>query len=147
MRVSHPTRHMTHWSCDHLICRKALSPLSVRQWPPILAMCDIRWVDRNHRVTCPIYHVITLFSQKGGSPVSQRQWQLKLVGLWVRVKGTHLLFQLTCRSSDHVNFEKCHVSTKARPWNSAGDIKHITNQSFLCIQKISTFDSHQYTSL
>ena len=66
------------------------------------------------------------------------------------MKRPHLLFQVTYRSSDHVLFEKRHVFTNARPQNSAGDIKHSETQksnAFFVIQKILTFDSHQYTPL
>ena len=138
--LSHPTSHVTHWSRDHVICKRN----------PILARCDLSGVDHNHRVTWIIYHVITLHSQKGASPVSQCQWPLNLVGLWVRVKGPHLLFQVTCRSSDHVLSEKRHISTNARPHNSAGDIKHRKthkSKTFFAIQKMLTFDSHRYAPL
>ena len=130
--------------------KKALSPPSLQQWPPILARCDLSLVGHNHRVTWLIYHVITLYSQKGASPVLQRQWPLKLVRLWVRVKEPHWLFQVTCRSSYHVLFEKRHVSTNVRPQSSAGDIKHRkthTSKAFFVIQKILTFDSHRYAPL
>ena len=40
------------------------------------------------------------------------------------MKGTHLVFQVTCQSRNHVLFEKRLASTDARPQNSAGDIKH-----------------------
>ena len=66
------------------------------------------------------------------------------------MKGPHLLFQVTCQSSDHVLFEKCHVSTNTRPQNSAGDIKHRKThkpKKIFVIEKILTFDSHQYFSL
>ena len=53
--------------------------------------------------------------QKGASPISQHQLPLNLVGLWIKVKEPHLLFQVTCRSSYHVLFEKPHVFTNARP--------------------------------
>ena len=114
------------WFVDHVIAwyQKTLSPPSLGQWPPIIARCDLSRVDHNHWVTWLIYDVITLYLQKFASPVSQRQWPLNLVGLWVRVKRPHLFFQVTCRSSDHVLFEKRHVSTNAKPQNSAGDIKH-----------------------
>ena len=108
VRVSDPPSHMTHWSCDHVLLKKALSPPSLGQCPPILARCDLSWVDHSHWVTWLIYHVITLYSQKGASPFSQRQWSSNLVELWVRVKGSHLLLQVTCRSSDHVLFQKRH---------------------------------------
>ena len=88
-----------------------------------LARCDLSWVEPNHRVKWLIYHVIKSYSQKA-SPVSQRQWPKILVGLWVRVKGPHRHFQVTCRSRDHVLFEKRHESTNARPQNSAGNIKY-----------------------
>ena len=39
----------------------------------------------------------------------------KLVGLWVKVKRSHLLFQVTIRPSDYVLFEKRHVSTNVKP--------------------------------
>ena len=58
-------------------------------------------------------HVITLYSQKVGYTVLQRQWPLNLVEFWVRVKGFHLLLQVTCRS-DYVLFEKHHVCANAR---------------------------------
>ena len=124
LRVSDPLSHVTHWSFDQVILKKALSPLSLGQWSPILARCDLSWVDNNHRVTWLIYHVITLYLYKGASPVSQCQSPSNLVELSVRAKGPQVLFQVTCRSSDHVLFEKRHVSTNAKPQNSAGDIKH-----------------------
>ena len=138
VRVYDPPSHVTHWSCDHVILKKALSLLSLGQWPPILSKCHLSWVEHNHRVTWTIYHVITLYSQKGASPVSQRQWQPDLVGLWDRVKGHHLFFQVTCRSSDHVLFEKHHVSTNSRPQNSAGDMEKWKNpqiKSLFCYSK------------
>ena len=150
VRVSQPLSHVTHWSCDQVICKKSLSPPWLGQWPSISASCDLSWVDHNHRVTWLIYHVIMLYSQKGTSPVSQRQWSSNLVGLWVRVKGPHLLFQVTCRSSDHVLFEKRHVSTNAMPQNSAGEVNYRKirkSQTFFVIQKILTFDSNRYTPL
>ena len=58
-------------------------------------------------------------------------------------EGSHLLFQVTCRSRDHVPLEKHHAFTSTRPQNSAGDTKHrITHKSkaFYVIQKILTFD-------
>ena len=67
--------------------------------------------------------MITLYSQKGAS-----QWLPNLIGLWVRVKGPRLLFQVTFPSSDHVLFEKRHASTSPKPQNSAGDIKHEKTQ-------------------
>ena len=140
LRVSDPLSHVTHWSFDHVILKNALSPPSLGKWSPILAKCDLSWVDHNHRVTWLIYHVITLYLYKGTSPVSQRQWPSNLVGLWVRAKEPYLLSQVNWRSSDHVLFEKRQVSTKAKPQNSAGDIKHrITHKSkaFFVIQKIS----------
>ena len=73
-----------------------------------------------------------------------------MVGFRVRVKGPHLLFQGICRSSNHVLFEKRHVSTNARPQNSVGDIKHRKThktKAFFVIQKVLTFDSHRYTPL
>ena len=109
--------HWVTWLIDHVTTwytKKALSPPSLGQWPPILARCGLSWVDHSHRVTWLVYHVITLYSQKGASPVLQRQRPLSLVGLWVRVKESHLLFQVTCRSSDHVLLEKRNVSTNAR---------------------------------
>ena len=130
--------------------KKALSPPSLGEWPPILARCDLSRVYHNHRVTWLIYAVITLYLQKGASPISQRQWPLNLVGLWVRVKGPHLLFQVTFRSNDHVLFEKRNVSTNARSQNSAGDIKHRKphkSKAFLVIEKILTFDSNRHTPL
>ena len=137
VRVSHPPSHVTHWSCNHVIYKeKALPPPSLGQWSPILARCDLSWVDHSDRVTWLIYHVITLYSQKGESPVSQHQWPLNLVGLWVRVKGPHPFVEVTFRSSDHVLFEKRHVSTNARPENSAGDMKQ-KNPQKLTRQKLT----------
>ena len=115
--------------------------------------CDLGWGYLTHRVTLLIdhYHVITLYWQKGASPVSQSQWPSNLAGLWVRVKGSHLLFQVTCRSSDHVLFEKRHVSTNARSQNSAGDIKQRKKcqiKSFFCYLKdINIWFTLIYTTL
>ena len=138
-------RYLTHqitWHIDHVTtwyAKKALSSPSLRQWPPILTSCDLRWVDHCQWFTWLIDHVITLFSQKDGSPFSQRQWPLNLVGLWVRVKGSYVPFQVNCRSSDNLLFEKRHVYTKAMPKNSAGDIKHRKTHKptdFFVIQEI-----------
>ena len=123
LRVSHPpSQSLIMWSRDFF--KKALSLPSLGQWLPILASCDLSWVDHNHRVTWLIYHVITLYSQKWASPVSQRRWPSNLVGLWVRVKKPHLLFKVNCRLSNRVFFEKRHVSINAGLQNSAADIKH-----------------------
>ena len=101
-------------------------------WP------KLSWPQPSSHVThLSCDHVISV---KGASPVSQRQWPSNLVGLWVRAKEPYLLSQVNWRSSDHVLFEKRQVSTKAKPQNSAGDIKHrITHKSkaFFVIQKIS----------
>ena len=149
--------YLTHWftlPIDHVITwffKKALSLPSLGQWPPILASCDLSWVDHNLRVTwLEHYHVIMLYSQKCASPVSQQQWPSNLVGLWVRVKDSHLLFQVNCWSSDRVLFEKRHVSTNARTQNSVGDIKNRKThkfKAFFVLQKILTFDSYRYTPL
>ena len=64
------------------------------------------------------------------------------------MKGPHLLFQVTCRSIDHVSFEKRHVFTNARPQNSAGVTKHRKthkSKAFFVIQNILAFDSYRYT--
>ena len=125
MRAAHPPSHVTHWSCGlRDFFKKALSLPLLGQWLLILANCDLSWLDHNHQVKWPIYHVITLYSQKVASLFSQRQWPSNLVGLWVRKKEPHLLFQVKCRSSDRVLFEKRHVSTNAGLQNSVGDIKH-----------------------
>ena len=146
-RLSHPPSQVTHWSCDHVILKKALSSHKLGQWPPVLASCDLSWINLKHRVTWLVYHVITIYSQ-GASLVSQRQWPSNLVGLWVRVKAPHLLFQVACRSCDKLLFQKRHVSSNARPQNSAGDIKRRKthkSKAFFAFQKILTFDSHRCT--
>ena len=112
VRESNLPSHVTHLSLPLLV-----------QSPPILARSDLSRVNDNHRVTWLIYHVITLYWQKCLSPVSQRQWSLNLVGLWARAKRPNLLYQVTCRSSDHVLFEKLLVSPNARPQTSVGYIK------------------------
>ena len=123
------------WSCDFL--EKALSVPFLGQWLPTLANCDLSWVDYNHWVTWPVYQVITLYLQKSASPVLQRQWPSNLVGLWLRVKEPHLLFQVNCRSSDRVLFEKHRVFTNAGLQNWAGDIKqkNLRIKSFFCYLK------------
>ena len=145
--------HRVAWLIDHVImwyAKKALSPLWLGQWPPILARYNLIWVDDNYRVTRFIYHEITLYSQKGASPVSRRQWPLNLVGLWVTLKGPNLFFQVTCRSGDHVLFEKRNVSTNARPQNSGGDIKHRKthkSKSFCYSKDIEIWYTSIYTTL
>ena len=115
-----------------MICKKALYPLPLGKWLPVLARVWVKlsWtLLSSHGI---IYHVITLCSQKGASPVSQRQWSSNLVGFWVRVMVSHLLFQVACQLRDHVLSEKGHISTDARPHKSVGDTKHkkLTNQKF-----------------
>ena len=124
LRESHPPSHVTDWSGDHMIYKKYFISTFARTMAPILARYDLNWVDHNHRVTWLIYDVITLYPHIVASPVSQSQWPSNLVGLWVRVKRPHLLFQVTCRSLDRVLFENHHVATNARPQNSDGDTKH-----------------------
>ena len=83
--------------------------------------------------------MIKLYSQKGASPVWQRQWKSNLVGSWVM-----------SWSSDHSLFKKLHVSTNAKPQNSAGDSKHRKahkSKAYFIIQIILTFDSNQYTPI
>ena len=124
------------WSRDFL--KKFLSLRLLGQWLPILASCDLSWIDHNHWVKRPIYHVITLSSQKGASPVSQRQWPSNLVGLWVRVKEPHVLFKVNCQSSDRVLFQKRHVSNNVGLQNSVGYIKHrktYRSKSFLLFKR------------
>ena len=106
MTESHPPIHVN-------AKKKKKSPLSLRLWSAILARCDLIWVDHNRWNTRLIYLVITLYPQKGASPVSQRQWLSNLVGLWVRWR-TPPKIQLTSRSRDYVFFEKRHVSTDAK---------------------------------
>ena len=139
------------WPIHHVVTKFFLKGLSLPllgQWLPILTSCDLSWLDQNHRIKWPIYHVITLYSQKGASSVSQRQWPSNLLGLWVRVKEPHLLFQVNCRSNDRMLFETRHVSTNTGLQNSVGDIKHrktYKSKAFFVIQKILTFDSYRYT--
>ena len=135
VRVSNPL--------SHVILKKALSPPSLGQWPPILVGCDLSRVDHNHRVTWLIYHVITLYLQKCASPVSQRQWPLNLVGLWVRVKRLHLLFQVPCLSS--IKYVMYPLTQGHR--NQLDVSKHRKNyksKAFFVVQKVFRFDSHRY---
>ena len=149
-------RYLTHrvtWPIDYVITwffKKALSPPSLGQWPSILATCYLSWVDRNNRVTWLIYHVITLYSLKGSSLVSQRQWLSNFVGLWVRLKEPHLLFQVNCRSSDCALLEKVMypLTQGYRTQLEISNIKKLINQKlFFVIQKILSFDSYRYTPL
>ena len=55
------------WLIAHVImwyAKQSFSSTFARQWPPILARCDLIWVDHSHRVMWPIYHMIMLYSQK-----------------------------------------------------------------------------------
>ena len=124
VRVFYWPSYATHWSRDQILLKTGLSPPSLGQWSPILAGFYLRsWVVHTHHFTRQTCHVIMLYSQNGATLVSQRQWSSDLVGLWVQMKGPHLLFQVTCPSSDHVLFEERHVSSNSKPQNSAGDIK------------------------
>ena len=126
VRVSNPL--------SHVILKKTLSPPSLGQWPPILVTCDSSRVDNKHRITWLIYHVITLYSQKCISPVSQRQWPLNLVGLWVRGKRFHLLFQVPCLSSImHVMIHK-HKATEIS-WIYLNIEKLINQNLFLLFKR------------
>ena len=98
--------HRVTWIIDNLItwyAKQNFISSFAREMTTNFTRCDFSWVDLNHWVTFLIYHVIMLYWQKGASPVSQRQWTLNLVRLWVRVKGHHLLSQVTCWSSDHMH--------------------------------------------
>ena len=123
------------WS--RVFFKKALSPPSLGQWPSILATCYLSWVDRNNRVTWLIYHVITLYSQKGASLVSQRQWLSDLVGLWVRLKEPHLLFQVNCRSSDCALLEKVMypLTQDCRTQLEILNMKKLINQKLFFVKK------------
>ena len=133
-----------------MILKKPLSPPSLGQMPSILARCDLSQVDHNHRVTWLIYHVIMLHSKKCVSPVSQRQWSLNLVGLWVRVKRPRLLFQVTCRSSDHMLLRNViYPLTQGHQTqlNVSKPRKTHKSKAFFVIQKIFKFDWHRYAPL
>ena len=153
---SHRPSHATHWSYDHMIYKhmiykKGFISTFVRAMATNFSKVWLKlsWPQPSSHVT----HLScdTLYEQKGASPVSQRQLPLNLVGLWSRVKGPHLLFQVTCRSSDHVVFEKRHVSTNARPQNSAGDMKHRKthkSEAFFCYSKdMNIWFTSIYTTL
>ena len=126
MRVSNLTGHVTHWSCDHVILKKTFARIMATNFSKVSLKSS--WPQPSSHVA----HVscITLYSQKCAFPVSQGQLPLNLVGLWVRVKRPHLLFQVTCRSSDHAIFEKSHVSANARPQIQLdiSNIEKLTNQ-------------------
>ena len=140
---------MITWSRDFF--KKSLSLRLLGQWLPILASCDLSWLDHNHWVKWPIYHVITLYSQKGASPVSQRQWPSNIVVLGVRVKEPHQLFHVNYRLSDRELFEKRHISTNAGLQNSAKDIKHrktYKSKAFFCYSKdINIWFISTYTTI
>ena len=140
VRVSHPPIHVTYWSCDHEICKKSSNFSKV--WLTFI------WPQPSSHVThLSCNHVLFV---KRWSPVSQRQWPFNFVVLRVKVKGHHLLIQVTCWKSDCVIFEKRHLSTNARPQHSAGDIKNRKThkpKNFFIIQKNLTFDSNWYTPL
>ena len=73
---------------------------------------------------------------------------IKLGRVMSQDEEADLLFQVTYRSSDHVLFEKLHVSTNARPQDSAGNIKQRKthkSKAFFVARKIFKFDSHQYS--
>ena len=127
VRVSHPPSHVTHWSCDHVILKIALSLPSLGQWPPILARCDLSWVDHSHRVTRLVYHVITLYSQKGASPVSQRQWPSNLVRLWVWVKGPALTLSSNLSINRSRDFFTIYLQTQCHR-TQLENIEKLTNQ-------------------
>ena len=137
VRESNLPSHMTHWSCDHMILKKNFISTFASTIPTNFSKEWLSRVNDNHRVTWLIYHVITLYWQKCLSPVSQRQWSLNLVGLWARAKRPNLLYQVTCRSSDHVLFEKLLVSPNARPQTSVGYIKQKNTKMkrFFCYLK------------
>ena len=149
VRESNLSSHVTHWSCDHMILKKTLSLPLLGQSPPILARRDLSRVNDNHRVTWLIYHVITLYSQKCLSPVSQWQWSLNLVGLWARAKRPNLLYQVTCRSSDHVLLRNFlyPLTQGHRPQLDISNKKTPKWKDFFVIWKIFKFDSHRYTPL
>ena len=145
--------HRVTWLIHHVITwygKKSFISTFAKAIATNFSKVWLSWIDRNHRVTWLVYHVITVYLHKGASLVSQRQWQLKLVGLWVRVKRPHLLFQVTYRSSDHVHFEKHHLSTNASHWTQlemSNYRKTHKSKAFFVIQKISKFDSYRYTPL
>ena len=142
--------HVTHWSCDLVICKQSFISILARTMVTNFSKVWLKlsWPQPSSYVTHLSCH--TLYLKKSASPVSKRQWPLNLVRLWVWVKWPHLLFPVTCWESDNVLFKKCNVSSNARLQNSAGDIKHRKthkSKAFSVIQKILTFDSHHYTPL
>ena len=143
LKEFHPLSHVTHWSRNHVTCKKSFISTFVRVMATNFSKVWIKlsWPQPSSHVTH--YHVTNLYSQKGASPVSQRQWpsNSNLVGLKVRVKRPHLFLQVTCWSRDHVLFEKRYVSTNARPQNSAGGnkLKKLTNQKQLIHIDYTTF--------
>ena len=88
VKVSHPPTHVTQWSCELNTTIESRDSLLV--WS--------RFIPKKMHL------------QFHNANDHQTWW-----GLWVRLKGLHLLFLVTCWSSDYVHFEKRHVSTNARP--------------------------------
>ena len=144
VRVSNPRSHVIHWSCNHVIFKNTLSSPSLGQWPLLLARCDISWPQpsshMNH-LSCDHAILAKMCTSSFTAPMTTK------LG---RVERPHLLFQVTCRSSDHVLFGKRHGSTNKKLQNAAGDIKHRKthkSKTFFVIQKIFKFDSHRHAPL
>ena len=135
VRVSHPPSHVTHWWCDHMICKKSFTSTLARIMATNFSKVWLKssWPEpSSHGTHLSFDHVI--FAKRCISSITMPM-TIKL-GM-VRVKESQLLTEVTCRSSDHLLFEKRHVSTNARPQNSAGDIKYrkLTNQKLFLLLK------------
>ena len=125
VRVSHPSSHVTRQSCDHVICSKKnfISTFARTMTTSFSNVwLKLNWPQPSNHVThLSCDHVIFA---KTCIPSFTTPMTIKLS----RVKGPHLLFQVTCRSSDHMLFEKRHAFINARSQNSAGDIKQKNSQ-------------------
>ena len=125
VRVSHPPSHVIYWSCDHVMLNKSYISSFGRTIANNFSKMWLKlsWPQPSSDVTHLLCHYV-IFA-KSLFLVSQRQYPLDLVRLWVIVKGQQVLLQVPCRSSGHVLFEKRHVSTNSRPQRYQLEIANI----------------------
>ena len=150
VRVSHPLSHVTHWSCDHVTCKKTFFSTFARTVATNFnkVWLKLSWPQISSHVTHLSYDHVIISKRCISSFTTPMTIKLGRVMSWSEGAPPTLSSNFLIKWSRA--FEKHHVSTNARPQNSVGDIKHRKthkSKAFFVIQKILSFDSHQYTPL
>ena len=137
VRVSHPLSHVTHWSCDHVICKKTFFSTFARTMATNFnkVWLKLSWPQISSHVTHLSYDHVIISKRYISSFTTRMTIKLGRVMSWSEGAPPTLSSNFLIKWSRA--FEKHHVSTNARPQNSAGDIniEKLTNQKLFLLFK------------